>query len=181
MSPESFGRRVLDSYQTLWCIAAAVCGDRVLADDVMQESAMVGLRKLNQFDPGSNFVAWMGSIVRFVALNQARSARRNPAAATEPDVLQALAIDAPRSQDVAIDQGGEFDADELGFDDRVVESLMRLDEIPRVCLLLRTIRNMPYREIALALDMPEGTAMSHVHRARLALREDLSVACDPRS
>ncbi len=176
LSPEAFARRVHDSYRTLWCIAAAVCGDRVLADDVMQESAIVGLRKLDQFDPDSNFVAWMGSIVRFVALNLARSARRRPACATEPGVLQALAVDASPAPDGTLNARGGFDADQLGFDDDVTRSLMRLDEIPRICLLLRTVRNLPYRDIALALDMPEGTAMSHVHRARLALRTDLCAA-----
>ena len=48
--------------------------------------------------------------------------------------------------------------------------MKRLEETARTCLLLRTLRDMPYREISLLLDIPEGTAMSHVHRARQAMR-----------
>ena len=51
--------------------------------------------------------------------------------------------------------------------------LNALEETPRICLLLRTLRNMPYKEIALALGIPEGTAMSHVHRARAAMRKSI--------
>ena len=35
---------------------------------------------------------------------------------------------------------------------------------------MRVVLDMPYKEIALAMDVPEGTAASHVHRARAVLR-----------
>jgi DNA-directed RNA polymerase specialized sigma24 family protein len=41
-------------------------------------------------------------------------------------------------------------------------------------LLLRTIEQMEYSEISKVLQIPEGTAMSHVHRARQHLRERLA-------
>ena len=61
------------------------------------------------------------------------------------------------------------------FDDRVLAGLNTLEETARACLLLRTLLDMPYREISLALDIPQGTAMSHVYRARRQLRERLFV------
>jgi RNA polymerase sigma-70 factor (ECF subfamily) len=48
-----------------------------------------------------------------------------------------------------------------------------LDEVARACLLLRTVHDMPYKQIAQVLEVPEGTAMSHVHRARQAMRQRL--------
>jgi RNA polymerase sigma-70 factor (ECF subfamily) len=50
---------------------------------------------------------------------------------------------------------------------------MSLEELPRTCLVLRIVHGMAYSEISHALNIPEGTAMSHVHRSRLALRERL--------
>jgi len=61
----------------------------------------------------------------------------------------------------------------LGRADRVLEALVSLEETARACLLLRTVLDKSYREISLALDIPEGTAMSHVHRARKAMRRML--------
>src|SRR6267142_2524601 len=75
LTPAAFATQYQGSWRALWCIAAAVVGDRAQADDVLQEAAMIALGKLSQFDPASNFVAWMGQIVRFVALNHSR--RRN--------------------------------------------------------------------------------------------------------
>ena len=39
---------------------------------------------------------------------------------------------------------------------------------------MRTLMDMPYHDISLALNIPEGTAMSHVHRARMNLRSKLA-------
>src|ERR1043165_6452239 len=60
MTPAAFATQFQGSWRALWCIAAAVVGDRAQADDVLQEAAVVALGKLGQFDPASNFSAWMG-------------------------------------------------------------------------------------------------------------------------
>ncbi len=59
------------------------------------------------------------------------------------------------------------------FDDDLAAALRSLDEMPRCCLLLRVVMDLPYKDIAQVLDIPEGTAMSHVHRARRQVRERL--------
>ena len=65
-------------------------------------------------------------------------------------------------------------ADQSEFDDRLLRALSMLEETARTCLLLRTLSDMPYREISQILEIPEGTAMSHVHRSRQVLRAALS-------
>ena len=76
LTSQRFAERFQDAWSTLWCIAAAVTADRTAADDILQEAAVVALGKLEQFDPATNFTAWMGRIVRFIALNHGR--RRQP-------------------------------------------------------------------------------------------------------
>ena len=71
---------------------------------------------------------------------------------------------------------GELGPDCEGFDDELLEALRQLDTDARACLLLRVVMDMPYREIAETLGIPQGTAMSHVHRARRALGERLCPA-----
>jgi RNA polymerase sigma-70 factor (ECF subfamily) len=44
----------------------------------------------------------------------------------------------------------------------------------RACLLLRIVHQQRYREISEMMELPEGTVMSHVHRAKNALRRRLS-------
>ena len=137
---------------------------------------MIALGKLEQFEPDSNFLAWMARIVRFVALNHGR--RRAAQTLVDPETLDrsreaaAMGDSLVSARDRASLNGhGDLTPDQVAFDDRVLAALNTLEPNARACLLLRIVLNMPYREIARALDMAEGTAMSHVHRARLALRD----------
>ena len=173
LTPAAFAAQFEGSWRKLWCIGAAVVGDRAQADDVLQEAAMIALGKLSQFDPRTSFSAWMAQIVRFVALNHARRRQRNSAAPLEPQRIAARPI-APDSE--LVTNRGMLKVDQMEFDDRVITGLRTLDETPRACLLMRVLLDMPYREIAAALDIPEGTAMSHMHRARTHLRDLLAQA-----
>jgi RNA polymerase sigma-70 factor (ECF subfamily) len=115
----------------------------------------------------------MGRFVRNVATNELRKRTRRQTASTDPAML---------------DRGNPFVGgasrpehelyDEEDFDERLLAGLRELADVPRACLLLRTLRELSYAEIAALLELPEGTAMSHVHRARLALRAKLDPTLD---
>jgi RNA polymerase sigma-70 factor (ECF subfamily) len=175
LSPEAFSVEFQAASRTLWIIAAAVLGRRTDAEDVLQEAAMIGLRKVGDFQEGTSFGAWMGGIVRNVARNHARKRNRRQTSTAEPRTLDiAQSAPAPMADEAGFDRRGRVEPDQAGFDDRVVRALNTLEETARVCLLLRTLRDMPYREISALLGIPEGTAMSHVHRSRRTLRDLLS-------
>lgn len=153
-------------------IAAGVLGRPDLVDDVLQESALTAFRKFDSFQRGTSFAAWMGQIIRFTALNFARKTHRAPTS-TESEILRFVPGEAAHPMRPVIDEHGCITIGREAFDDRVLEALKNLEEVPRICLLLRVLNETPYKEISLILDIPEGTAMSHVHRARRALREML--------
>ena len=142
------------------------------AEDVLQDAVLIALRKLDKFDPATAFSAWMGQIVRNVALNHARKRARDRAVSVTPAHLSETPCGRP-AETVRLTGRGKIDDDQSGFDDRVLTALGDLDDTERACLLLRIILDMSYREISRALGIPTGTAMSHVHRARQALRETL--------
>ncbi len=164
------------SWRTLWCVAAAVLGGRDEVEDVLQESALIGLGKIGDFDPQSNFTAWMAQIVRYTALNTARRrARRRAVASIHDDLIgQASGSKGRGNGSVSTSERGDLPVYEEAFDDRLMGALKSLGETPRTCLLLRTVQDMSYREISQVLGIPEGTAMSNVHRTRQALRDRLA-------
>ncbi len=176
LSRTQFAEFFQESWRTLWCVAAAVLGSRDEVEDVLQEAALIGLGKLGDFDPQSNFTAWMAQIVRYTALNTARRrARRRAVVSIHDDLLEQPAGSEHRGNGSTSASGkGNLPVYEEAFDDRLLGALKSLGETPRACLLLRTVEDMSYREISQVLGIPEGTAMSHVHRTRQALRERLA-------
>ncbi len=162
------------SAKSLWLTAFGMVRDRTLADDVVQEAAIIGLSKFSTFQAGTSFAAWMGRIVHFVARNTQRSVRRRRTTPLDERVSDPPAPPVAEPLRVPIESGGLLPADQEAFDDEVSAALRELGDTARVCLLLRTVEGMEYAEIAKTLDIPEGTAMSHVHRARQFLRERLT-------
>jgi RNA polymerase sigma-70 factor (ECF subfamily) len=180
LTPTEFAAKYRECSRLLWCIAQGVVNDRTLADDVVQEAAMVALGKLEQFDPATSFPAWAGQVVRFTALNMGRKVQRERKLLNE--MHQATPGDgsyggrgdpAVGAAAAGVDSRGGVVPGGDAFDDEVQEALAGLDETARACLLMKTTLDMAYTDIARALNIPEGTAMSHVHRARKALRERL--------
>ena len=56
---------------------------------------------------------------------------------------------------------------------QVQDALLQLPNDLRIATVLYDIEGLSYREIATALEIPEGTVKSRIHRARSALREGL--------
>ena len=107
---------------------------------------MIALRKLDQFDPHTSFIAWMSQIVRFVALNHAR--RRTTQRTVSLDgAAPSQAIDCGDDARPALITGwGDLaDDDDRSFDDHVLNALQRLDATARACLLRRVVCEQPRR------------------------------------
>ena len=159
----------------LWGVAWGMTGNRADAEDVVQEAGLIGFRKRDAYVEGTRFDAWMGAIVRHVANNQRRKNTRHhhqplhdhptsPGPAFRPASLESTAK-------------GMVDADAQAFDDRLLIALRTLSPVARACLLLRTLHGMDYQAIAEIMDIPQNTALSHVHRARQSLRAILATPC----
>jgi RNA polymerase sigma-70 factor (ECF subfamily) len=176
MPPAEFAARLQEHGRTLWCVAVGVTGDRTAAEDLVQEAAVVALGKLHEFDPSTSFTAWMGQIVRYLALNERRKRGRERAALADSSFARAASPNplGPASRPLGIDSKGRLQSGQGVFDDELIAAVKSLDETPRSCLLLRVVMDLSYKEIARVLSIPEGTAMSHVHRSRRQLRDALA-------
>ena len=174
---ESFTALLTDCYQRCWLIAMAVTGDRAEADDVVQEASIIALRKLADFTVGTNFVAWMSQIVRLTALNHVKKSARRTIVITDPATIDRAGTtggDRPTGSLDSIASDGRLSEYQTDFDDDVLTALREIGEVARACLLLRVVHQLSYDDIATTLQIPEGTAMSHVHRAKQSLRQQLS-------
>lgn len=180
LAADEFARRWQAAGRVLWTIAAGVLGDTGDVEDVLQEACVLALGKLETYREDVHPTAWMGRFVRHVALNQLRKRGRRGTRAVAPDELSRLeergalaGASEPARQATPVDARGQVLADQAAFDDALVAALAELSPTQRAALLLRSVHELSYREVSRVLEIPEGTAMSHVHRARRTLREAL--------
>lgn len=179
---DEFAERFRASFRVLWLLALAIVGDPHLAEDVVQEAGIIALGKLNQFRPGTNLTAWLGRIVRNVALNQARKHRKHRGSGLDPAALEYDDSSEPEvgrpvpslhsARDATRAAANRSRDEELA--DLIMRAVHGVSDVARACLLLRTLEGMEYARIAELLNIPEGTAMSHVHRTRHYLRKQLA-------
>lgn len=158
---ETLVRRYLGA---AYAVALAELADRGDAEDAVQDAFITALERLDDCrDPGA-FGGWLRRIVR----NRARSVRRRERVRdTEP--LES----ASRAQSMR-DPGRDLDRSEVRR--RLEAALATLTDVQRRVVLMHDLEGYRHREIAVELDIPEGTVRSHLFFARRALREQLGDA-----
>jgi RNA polymerase sigma-70 factor (ECF subfamily) len=137
--------------------ARALAGDRTAADDLVQDTLERAWSKLHLYRRGTDLRAWLFTVMHNVYVNQRRAARPSTPLDDEmPEMSQpAREIDTLVLRDL--------DA-----------AIRRLPEDQREVLLLVALEDMSYDEAAHALEIPIGTVMSRLARAREKLRAMLS-------
>lgn len=146
------------------------------AADLVQEAVLVAWREFERFEPGTNFRAWIFRILVQITMRHNRRCgrRREVTLATDDEPIDADPLAMLEREEAWQMLLGDAERLMEVIDDRLARALRALDDTARQCLLLRLHAGFSYREIASILGVPLGTAMSHVHRARLRLREELA-------
>ncbi|NOX57887.1 MAG: sigma-70 family RNA polymerase sigma factor [Planctomycetes bacterium] len=142
------------------------------ASDVLQEAVMTAWRQFDRFEQGTNFKAWMFKILLNTVYRLNRKTHRARAASIDEGALEAAGYVEKEEAWASILLDPERVKQSL--DDRLVSALESLAESERHCFLLRLLEDFSYREISEQLELPLGTVMSHVYRARMKLRERLA-------
>ena len=131
------------------------------AEDIVQEACLKAFKALDSFRGGDARV-WMLSIVRNTAMNFVR--KRKPGAAVDLESLEPADPSATPEQSLI----------EKSRRTLVLQAIARLEPEFRETLVLREIEGLAYKEIAAVLDVPIGTVMSRLSRARQQLLIELS-------
>ena len=152
---------------------AKLLGDRHAAQDLTQETFIKVFRGIHGFEAGRSFKAWAFAIAWNTARDHLRRARRRtfrslPAASGDPDAGDVDIEDrrAPAILDMLVERERAS---------VVREALSRLDPERRALLVLREFEDLSFEELGDLFGCGTGTARSRVHRARLALRDEIAV------
>jgi RNA polymerase sigma-70 factor, ECF subfamily len=157
-SPE-FRAALVECIPHLRAFARSLTRDRELADDLVHDAAVRALAAAHQFCPGTNFKAWIFTILRNLYYNEGRRDRSKNVPFEEATVAE---HSIPATQEVAL----EFSDFKRAF--------WRLGEDHREVLILVGASGLSYEEAAEVCNCAVGTIKSRVSRARQELTRLLS-------
>ena len=133
------------------------------AEDLVQETFAKAFRAFDSFQHDTNFKAWIFRILRntFLTTRAGIAASRTVFIEDHPDTLDCTAS-GPSPEDTLI-----------RLDNRaaLLVALEQLQPPLREALLLCDVEEIKYKDIAVILDVPIGTVMSRISRARRTLRQ----------
>jgi len=166
-----FERLAMEQLDALHRAAFHLSRDSALAADLVQETYLRALRSAHQFeDRGGGVRPWLFTILHNVFYTHLHRESRQPTGVEEiysPDDSALIPGDPPPAWDLE-------SMDWEHVDDRIKEAIDLLSPDLRITLLLWGVEGMKYREIAEVFDVPIGTVMSRLFRARQQLSKRLA-------
>jgi RNA polymerase sigma-70 factor, ECF subfamily len=151
----------------LYRLAYSRLGNQQDAEDIVQEAYLRAFRSFHTLVPNSDTKAWLMKILLNVMNDHySRNLRVVPTLPMDETAIDSDSPGAVRSP--------EQELSESEIDPKLLEAVRSLPAILVYPLLLREIEDMTYEEIALVLDIPIGTVMSRLFRARQSLRNKLA-------
>jgi RNA polymerase sigma factor (sigma-70 family) len=143
--------------------ARVLTGDAWAADDLVQDTLERACAKWTLWTVSTDLRAWLFTLMHNLYMNQRRGLQAAHPAVPLEDVEGELAAAPSRTDDT-------LDLDRC---------LQRLPADQRAVLLLVTLEDMSYEAAARVLDIPTGTVMSRLSRARARLRDLMEGAAEP--
>jgi RNA polymerase sigma-70 factor (ECF subfamily) len=158
-----FEHFVVPEIEVMLRVARSLAASSAEAEDLVQDSLLRAYRSIDTFD-GRHPRAWLLTIVRNTNINRHR--RQRPVLVDDPDApeVEGRSPVTASTEDTYLE--GTFDA-------AVADSLAALAPDARRVVELVDLAGLTYAEAAEVLDVPIGTVMSRLHRARRRIRDDL--------
>ena len=161
---QDFERLAFEQMESLYGVALHLTRDPSEAEDLIQETCLRALTHFDKFSAGTDFRAWIFTILRNTRITQCQRARvRGPMVALEK-VVHLLP-----SQGSGARLGAQFSFTAY----EIRSALAHLSEEHRTAVLLAYVEGLTYREIANVMGCALGTVTSRVYRARARLRAQL--------
>jgi RNA polymerase sigma-70 factor (ECF subfamily) len=166
---QQFEKLALEQMDTLYRVARRLArGDAERAGDLVQETYLRALRARDSFELKEYGIRpWLLRIMHNLHFSRSSREKRQPALA-EDAALESSDLDGLPEQ-----AGVPLSIDPENLDENLLRALENLGVDYQIVLLMWAVDDLTYKEIAHTLDIPIGTVMSRLHRARQKLSEQL--------
>jgi RNA polymerase sigma-70 factor (ECF subfamily) len=162
----AFGEIVRYFQRAVYRVAYGLTRNAADADDLAQETFVRAYQAMGRFRAGEPLRPWLARIAVNQAYSLHRRRKRRPETSIEP------LIEAGRQWA----DGGDDPSEQAATGEtrrRLTGAFAGLSPEHQAVLTLRVVEDLPYDEIARVLNVPVGTVMSRLSRARAELRRSL--------
>jgi RNA polymerase sigma-70 factor, ECF subfamily len=143
----------------LWRFALRLTQHQGDAEDLVQRSYLRALERRHQWQTGTSLLSWVFAIMHSIWMNELRSAQRRREGSLAAD----------QDFDDVIEPSTSADPEYKLMCKQVIQTVNELPEAQRIVMTLVAVEGLSYREAADVLDVPIGTVMSRLARARLSI------------
>lgn len=151
---------VRDHAEAVFAYLYRLAGSIAAAEDLSQEVFLTALRKGSQIRDPEKVRGWLMAVARNAYLASRRASQALPT------------VELPEPAEIADDDAAD---EHWAFDEeRLQDALTELPDDYRVVVLMFYFEELSYREIADQLQLPIGTVMSRLSRAKAQLRSKLA-------
>ncbi|CAG0998288.1 ECF RNA polymerase sigma factor SigH [Planctomycetaceae bacterium] len=174
---ETFTRDALPLHDVLYRQAMHLVRNADSAEDLVQETYLHAFNKFHTYQAGTNLKAWMARILFNQFVNQYRRSKKEGPSVDLASVEPFLGGEVVTPSDAETETPAQLMHDERfleSLEGPVRRELEDLDQRFRDVLLLNTVGGESYATIAEKLDVPIGTVMSRLHRAKATMRDKLA-------
>lgn len=157
---------------TVFSFSMKMCGHRQDAEDTMQEVLFRSLKHLSKLDGPNALAAWLYTVTR----NRCHRMRRGPFEANGKRLsLEELIPDDEELRNLLESESGPEAAVIHGEERHILhQAVLRIPTPLRMVLVLHDMEQLTSEQIAKILDLQLGTVRVRLHRARLAVRKEMS-------
>jgi RNA polymerase sigma-70 factor (ECF subfamily) len=166
---KDFEKLAIPLLDGLYNFARWLCGDADEARDLVQETFLKSLKGFSSFREGTNFRAWMFRILRNTFLTSRTGLERRNTQQEDEEGFEESSV-SPETPEIALIRRADTEL--------VQAAIAQLAPAFREVILLGDMEEMKYQEIAEALDIPIGTVMSRLARARKQVRDYIVATSD---
>lgn len=159
---EEFQDLVLENINSMYNLAYRLTQNAEDANDLVQDASLRAYRFFGKFEKGTNFKAWILTILRNLFINRYRKHKK------EPNKVSYEKIEGF----VEMPQTSGFEEEVFG--EQLQTSINELSEELQTVINLFYVEGLSYKEIAKVMACPIGTVMSRLHMARNHLKKKLS-------
>lgn len=148
----------------IWAFALRLAADRHDAEDLAQRACVRALERRHQWQPGTSALSWVFSIVHSIWIDEIRARQIRGRSRIEWNEALVETVADPSASDPSSDL----------LYKQVLTAVDALPDAQRVVMLLVAVEGLSYREAAEILEIPIGTVMSRLSRARLTIGAQFS-------